>query len=219
MNKHLKYLLNGVMLIVPLVATVYIIGWVAFKLDEVVLWGASVVIGEARAERFDLPFPGVGLLGTVVVLYAIGRLGQLWLFTWIVNVGERVVGRIPLIKTLYSSVRDMLNFVVGDHKESAGRAVIYNVPGSDIKMMGVVTSERPPSQFSDKCEGNVCVYFPMSYQLGGYTMMVPPDALETVDVDGMVMMRLAMTGGVGSKQGAPEKPKSPLNRNLNSAAE
>ena len=208
MNRHLKILLNGVMLIVPLVATIYIIGWIAFKLDGAVLAIAGMVVGEETAARLELPFPGVGLLGTILVLYGVGRLGQIWLFAGIVNAGERMVNRIPLIKTLYSSVRDMLKFVIGDQKEGAGRAVIYSIPGSDVKLMGVVTSEHPPDQLSDQCSGKVCVYFPMSYQLGGYTAMIAPEHLETVNVDGMVMMRLAMTGGVGSKQqAAAPKPE------------
>jgi uncharacterized membrane protein len=205
MKRHFRYFLEGVVLVAPLAVTVYVVFQVAAWLDTKSLRALNLLANPEK-DYEALPFPGMGVIVTLLGVYLIGRLGSNWAFGQAVRYWESLLVRIPLFKVLYSSVRDMLKFVVGDKSSGSGRAVTYQAPGLETKMMGVVTAEMAPAGTVEKREDYACVYFPLSYQLGGITMLVPKDKLADAKLDGLTMMRLAMTGGVAGKDGDATAP-------------
>jgi len=209
MNRHARYFVQGLALTAPLGLTLYVVISLALWLDRGVVWLGARLAGKAPDE-VSVPFVGVGLLFTLGAVYAIGILGQLWIVNRLVRFGEGVLRRIPLLKTLYGAIKDMLRFVFGDEDTQAGRAVTYEVPGMGIKMMGVITSDHPPRAMAPGNEDCACVYFPMSYQIGGFTFLVPKERLNRLALEGMALMRLAMTAGVDS--GAAAAKAGPASR-------
>jgi len=122
-----------------------------------------------------------------------------WLFRWAVGLVERLVGRLPVIKTVYEGVRDILKLFSGDSKQT-GKVVRYHVAGTNIQMLGIQTSASPRGT-SDP--DRVAVYLPMSYQIGGFTVYLPADAVEPIDMTVEEAMKLAATAeaGVGASDG------------------
>ena len=104
--------------------------------------------------------------------------------------------RIPLVKTIYGGIRDLMGFFQGRSKESGpGNVVVVNVSG--MKLLGFVTREdfrSLPSGIGE--EGDVGVYLPMSYQIGGFTIFVPRSTLTAVDMSVEDAMRFTMTAGM-----------------------
>lgn len=209
MKKHMRYLLQGVVLVAPLAITIYLIVVAVIWLDGPMRWLLMHAVGEERAKLpIFYPIRAFGFIFMMCVIYLIGRLTNLWLFRTIAEGGESLLERIPLLKTVYTSVRDLMQFVVGDKKRGASRPVLYNVPGTGIKMMGLMTCGTPPEALRAGNEGMACVFFPLSYSIGGFTVLVPADKLEAVQGTSAAMLRLVVTGGVSGYE-APQQPDSP----------
>ena len=85
--------------------------------------------------------------------------------------------------------------------EDAKRVVLVTMPGSEMKLMGFVTRDDfrdvPDALGTEK---TVAVYLPMSYQLGGFTVMIPQASVEPIDMDMEQAMRFALTGGMVGKR-------------------
>jgi uncharacterized membrane protein len=128
----------------------------------------------------------------------IGLLAKSWLFGWLINLGEQMVERIPLVKSLYSAVRDLLQFLGGTREESRGRPAVLKSADGEIVLLGLITQTKPQKFLPDD-EERIAVYLPMSYQIGGFTFYVPPDRVQ--EIEGITvedLLKLSMTAGVGA---------------------
>lgn len=171
MKTHARIYLAGLMVTVPALVTFAAIGW----LDGLI------------RELIPLP-PGIALLVFLAAIYPVGLLTKLWLFRRIVRLGEKLIDRIPLVKTLYGAVRDLLKFLGGDEKRPKGEAVRLEV-GPAGHMLGVTTGAA--------AEGDrVGVYLPMSYQIGGFLLYVPREKLVPAGMDVEAALKLILTGGM-----------------------
>jgi len=102
------------------------------------------------------------------------------------------------VKTVYRAIKDFVDyFSPGDGLETR-KVVKLKLPGQPITLIGFITREdfsRLP--FGEP--GEVAVYLPLSYQIGGYTLIVPADWLEPVDMPFEDAMRLVVTAGVSRR--------------------
>ncbi len=188
--------LKGLAAILPVFVTVYLIVWIA-RTAENVLGGII---------RFILPeslyVPGIGLLLGVGLVFAVGVLLQAYLIRRLFGWGEALVQRIPLIKTIYSAVQDLMGFIARGNQQQASQVVLVRVSLGDTsaRLMGLVTREDwdglPDAMGGDD---EVAVYLPMSYQVGGYTLILQRKHLEPVDMGIDEAMRFALTAGMSTQ--------------------
>jgi len=208
MKKISRKLLAGLATILPLVITVYVLYWV--------ITSAEILL--SRLLRLVLPegwyWPGMGIAAGIILLFLIGLLTQAWLVRTLVAWGERIVFKIPLIKTIYGSVHDLMGFVVRGHDPALSQVVTITLGEPAITLIGFVTREDLtdfPAAMGG--EGKIAVYLPMSYQLGGYTVIVPRSAVQPLDISLEEATRFVLTGGVASgsssSAGAFKKEKKP----------
>ncbi len=204
MNKQARIFLAGVMLIAPFAVTAYVVWWVGAGVDRLV----KPVI-QWFAPDAAVP-PGLGLVVALAAVYGVGLLTHLWAFRGAVGLLERVFARVPVIRSIFESVRDILGLFGGDAGQM-GQVVRYRLPGSEVELLGIRTCTSPRAAGGDK----VAVYLPMSYQLGGFTVYVRPDAVEPVDMSVEEALKIAATAEAGpaldtKRQGpAPAKPPKP----------
>jgi len=143
------------------------------------------------------PLPGIGIIVGVAAIYAIGLLARSWLFGGLIGLGEKIVDKIPLVKSVYSAVRDLLQFLGGGKEEERGKPAIVASEDGKVQLLGLITQEQP-EKFLPGAEGRVAVYLPMSYQLGGYTVFMNRDAVQ--EIEGLTvedLLKLSLTAGVG----------------------
>ena len=115
------------------------------------------------------------------------------LFAW----GEAVLNRLPLVKSLYSAIKDFMAYFSPDNKAAMSKVVLVQLPGQAFELLGFVTREdfsRLPVQLS--MDDPVAVYLPFSYQIGGYTLFLPRSCLTPVDMPFEEAMKLVLTGAV-----------------------
>ena len=191
MKKQIRIFITGALVTIPFAVTVYLAHWAGKALYDL---GKGVMPGWDGPEWAGA---GLGALIILAAIYVIGVLMHWWVFRWMVGLVERVVARLPVIKTVYEGVRDILKLFSGDPKQ-IGQVVRYHIPGTNVQMLGIRTSTSPRGN-----PDRVAVYLPMSYQIGGFTVYLPADAVEPVDMTVEEAMKLAATAeaGVGASEG------------------
>lgn len=200
MRKILTLTMSGLVTVLPLALTVYVIWWVVHTLEEW-LRRALIAVKIVSPEHY---WPGLGLCAGFVLLLAVGSLvnayaGRLLLKTW-----NDFLGRIPFIKTLYGGFRDVVSLLPSGsgEKRDLQRVVLARFGG--VRAIGFVTREDVPEVLNSHGGHDwVTVYFPMSYAFGGYTVYLSRDQVEPLDISVEDAMRLAITAGLtaaGSRQ-------------------
>ena len=192
-------LLSGFFTIVPVVLTAYLLYWGAVTSEE--------VMGSLLQKLLPdiIYFPGLGTLVGLVIMFLVGLLMKAVLVRQVFALGEGILYRLPIIKTVYSAIRDLFDFFT-PRKDSFGRVVIVCL--GEIEVIGFVTQEDParlPEAF--RGEDTVLVYLPMSYMIGGYTLLVPQSAIRPCNMSMDEAMRFALTAGITGKKVAKDKPR------------
>ncbi len=120
-----------------------------------------------------------------------------WIFQQFMKLGERALLHIPMVKVVYKALKDLFAMFSGDEQSNMLQVVCVEIPGTQMKLLGFVTR----SDFSDLAQGvanagDVAVYLPMSYQIGGYTVVVPRSQVTPVDMAREQAMRFILTAGL-----------------------
>lgn len=196
MKQITRTFFTGLAVTLPVVATLYLIIWVA-NATERTLDGLL---------RFVLPqavyLPGLGVALGIALIFVVGLLMRTWaarkIFAWT----ERLMYRVPLIKSVYGMLRDFTDLLSQPQKQGLRQVVLVRLGGTDLRVMGFVTREDlaglPPG-IGDP--GTIAVYMPMSYQIGGYTALVPRTAVQVVDMPLEEAMRFTLTAGLSASPG------------------
>lgn len=190
MKKFGNLFLQGLIAILPIAATVSILYWLGAYAES--LLGGLL----KRGLPDDWYWPGMGLLAGVVATCFIGLLVNAYLFQQVNKIAENTLSRIPLVKTIYNGVRDITAFLSASrHKSDMKTSVLVRL-NEDMRVVGFVTSDNVPY---DATEESVAVYLPMSYQIGGYTIFIPKDRLEPLNMPIEDAMRMVITACMGKR--------------------
>ena len=201
MKKLVTLFLQGLIAILPIALTVYLVYWLAASAESVL----------GKAMRFaisdDYYVPGLGVLAGFLMTLGIGVLLRLWLFRRVFSLGETLLQKIPGIKSLYGSIRDVVGFFDASKQKEFDKTVMVALADENMRLMGLVTRE----DFRDLPEGigdeqTVAVYLPMSYQLGGFTVMVPKAKIRPVDMKVDQAMQFVLTAAVSAKNKEKKQP-------------
>lgn len=184
-----RLLAKGLFTILPIVLTVYFIYWLGVTTESLLSGPLKVWL---PAEFY---VPGMGLIAGFVVLIVVGLLVNAYVIRRVITFSESLILRIPVVKTVYSAVRDLTGLMkVGDKGGELQRVVMVQFgPG---KVIGFVTQENATLPGLGTDEELVAVYMPMSYQIGGYTLYLPRDRIEPTDLTVEAAMRIVLTGGI-----------------------
>lgn len=193
MRKVLTLTMSGLVTVLPLALTVYVIWWVVHTLEEW-LRRALIALKIVSPEHY---WPGLGLIAGFLLLLAVGSLvnayaGKMFLRYW-----NDFLGRIPFVKTLYGGFRDVVSLLPSGSGEKRDLQRVVLARFGDVRAIGFVTREDVPEVLNDHGGHDwVTVYFPMSYAFGGYTVYVPRSQVQALDISVEDAMRLAITAGL-----------------------
>jgi uncharacterized membrane protein len=189
-----RIFLTGVLTVVPVVATVYLLFWL-FSTAESFL---------GKPLRWLIPDgyyrDGMGLLIGIGVIFVVGVLMRAYIVRRVFRFSEKILLGVPLIKTIYAALRDFFGMFADQGSSKGIQVVMVNLPGSSMRLIGFVTRD----DFSDLPDGiaepgEVAVYLPMSYQVGGYTVYMPRSQLSAIRMSREQAMRFVLTAGLKSK--------------------
>ena len=191
-----KIILTGLIAVLPITATLYLLVWLMTTAENVL----------GRVLQFSLPEgwykPGMGVAAGLVMIFLTGLMMENFFARKVVEKAEGIIYRVPLIKSIYRAVRDFLTFLSQGKNRGPRQVVAVKVGQTGIKLVGFVTRNDLSFLGEGLGEGRVAVYIPLSYQIGGYTALVPQSAVEPLDVPLEKAMQFVMTAGIieGSKQ-------------------
>ena len=143
---------------------------------------------------------GMGLAVGIAAIFVVGVLMRAYIVRRLFALTEKIFLNVPLIKTIYAALRDFFGLFAGQDDQVSLQVVTVKIPGSDMRLMGFVTRDH----FSDlpdgvAGEGEVAVYLPMSYQIGGYTVFMPRSQIKPVAMSREQAMRFVLTAGLKAK--------------------
>jgi uncharacterized membrane protein len=193
MRKILTLTMSGLVTVLPLALTVYVIWWVVHTVEGW-LRQALIALGIVSPEHY---WPGLGLIAGFVLLLVVGSLVNAYAGKILLRYWDDFLGRIPFVKTLYGGFRDVLSLLPSGSGEKRDLQRVVLARFADVRAIGFVTREDVPSVLHAHGGNNwVTVYFPMSYAFGGYTIYLPREHIEPLDISVEDAMRLAITAGL-----------------------
>jgi uncharacterized membrane protein len=176
-GRILRYFFSGTLFIVPLVATAYFIYTSFTWLDE----------------QLRLPYPGLGFLIIIAFITLVGYLSTNYVFKTIGQLFDRGMNRIPFVKLIYATVKDLLGAFVGDKKKFNKPVLVRINKDNNLYQIGFITqSDLKELGITDM----VVVYFPHSYAFSGYHYFVPRESIRPLDIPGPTAMKFIVSGGV-----------------------
>lgn len=195
MNKLTRSFLVGLSILLPVVLSVQLVIWTFTTIES---WLKSVWI---LLLPEDLYFPGIAFVSFILLATAIGYSSRHAFARQIWRAPGLLIEKTPLINFIYNTIKDFLDLMGG--KSFSDQSVVWvSLPQSESRLLGIVTKQGGDgdsklSQMIEKDE--VAVYLPMSYQAGGYMLVLPADQVEKADIEPGEALRLIMSAGLGQR--------------------
>jgi uncharacterized membrane protein len=189
MSGLLKYFFRGLVVLGPLVLTVWLTVEIFRRVDR---WLGGL---------FGFTIPGAGVLITIAAITLFGFLASNLLARTLLGAVESIFTRLPFVRLLYASTRDLLNAFVGERRRFDAPVVVTLGAGGSVKALGFVTQE---SLAGYGLAGYVAVYLPHSYNVTGNVIVVPAAQVERISAGGAEIMAFIVSGGVAGGVAAAE---------------
>ena len=186
-----KHILTGLITILPVTLTLYLLYWLVITAEMVMGDLIKLLLPEVKY------WPGMGSTVGIVVAFLIGLLMHAYIFRRLFQMAEQVLYRMPLIKSVYRAISDFFDYFSPTTKKEFDQVVSVSIGNTEMEVIGFVTqanSERLPKDF--RGEDSILVYIPLSYMIGGYTLLIPRSAVRPLDMNMEEAMRFALTAGV-----------------------
>lgn len=153
-----------------------------------------------------LRIPGVGFVITIALITAVGFLASNLLTRGLLGLIESLLDRLPFVRLLYGSTRDLLNAFVGEKRKFDKPVLVTLFAGGTVRVFGFLTQESL-SQFG--LADQVTVYIPQSYGFAGNLIVVPMAQVEPVAAESAEVMAFILSGGVTRWGDSGEGPRLP----------
>src|SRR3982750_4520985 len=170
-------LLKGLLTILPIGLTLYLVYWMGVTTESLLSKPIKWVVDDANY------WPGMGLITGFVILFLVGLAVNAFLVRRVLGLGEELLLRVPVVKTVYSAIRDMTRLVNTDKKKGDLDRVVTVDVGLG-RLIGFVTQEHAKDLGIGGGDDLVAVYLPMSYQIGGYTIYLPRSEGHEAELQG-----------------------------------
>jgi len=184
-----RIFLTGLATVVPLALTIALLVWLGVYAEALLGGAVKWILPDAWV------FPGLGVLLGVGVVFGVGVLMQAWVVRRLFDLGEALLERIPLVKTVYGSIKDVMQMLSRRDGSESGKPVVVRLPGHEESLIGFVTREALSAPYASG--DTVAVYLPMSYQIGGYTLLLPRENIQPLETSANEAMRFVLTAGMG----------------------
>jgi uncharacterized membrane protein len=190
MKKLASYFFQGLLFVVPSVVTFYIV-------YMAVIWMANLLpikVPISIPGFDDIQLPGLGIVVILAVITVLGYIGTRFVRNPFFMMLEGLIERTPLLKIIYSSVKDLIEAFVGE-KKRFNQPVLVTINSSPIvQRIGFITE----NDLTDLGLGKekMAVYLPFSYGFNGQLVIVETNHVMKLDASGTEMMKFVISGGV-----------------------
>src|SRR5580765_4533223 len=177
MSRLFNYFLRGLVVVVPLALTVYVCFVIFTTIDS---WLSLII-------------RGVGFILALVLITMVGALASSIVTRQLLGAVDKMFDKLPFVRLLYSSAKDMLNAFVGEKRRFDKPVLVSLSADGSVKILAFLTSD---SLGTLGLVDQVTVYMPQSYGFAGHILVVPSNRVERIDADAAEVMAFIISGGV-----------------------
>lgn len=214
-----KFVVAGLLVWLPLAVTVWVLAWLVGLMDGIFGWlltGVAAVLpasAQAAVERLR-DWPGLGVIVMLAVLlvtgvFATNFFGQWWLRQW-----DRLVGKIPIVKSIYSSVKQVADTLFSSSGQAFREAVLVQYPRAGAWTIAFVTG-RPGGEVAEHLQGDyLSIYVPTTPNpTSGFFLMLPRADVIELDMTVDAALKYIVSMGVVAPAAPGLVPRLPVARN------
>jgi uncharacterized membrane protein len=183
MKKIVNYFLQGLLFVVPIVVTLY------------VLYALLAWVDNLLPFLSDLKIPGLGIVAVLLFVTVAGYIGMRFLGNPLFAYLQHLLERAPLVKLIFTSVKDLIGAFVGEKKSFNYPVAVKLEKNSDTERIGFIT--RHEMEHLGFGQDKVAVYLPFSYSFMGEVVILPKENVRKIDASGPDMIKFVISGGVG----------------------
>lgn len=190
-----KFFLSGLKAFVPGAVTIAIVIWIFSSIEAFF----STIIKNLLP--YGYYFDGLGIIVGLVLILFLGMIINAWAIKHLYRFADSIIKKIPFIKTIYTSIQDLVDFIEKSQDKDYNQVVLCRV--GRFKVLAFVTRQSfdgLPEEYGDK--DSVLVYMPMSYQIGGYMLSVPRRHVTPINIPANKAMTLILTAGMMGAESA-----------------
>lgn len=203
MSSIRRWLLAGLLVLVPLAITLAVLDWIVSTLDQTLLilpmaWHPDRVLG------FHLP--GFGVLLTLGIVLLMGAIASNFLGKKLLMVGNALLRRIPIVRSIYSSVKQVSDTLFSENGNAFRKALLVQWPREGVWTIGFLTG-LPGGDVVNHLPGDyLSVYVPTTPNpTGGYFVMLK----KTECIELKMSVDEALTYVISMGVVVPAKPAAP----------
>ncbi|MDO8270778.1 MAG: DUF502 domain-containing protein [Gammaproteobacteria bacterium] len=195
MKRLTRALLTGLTLLLPVVLSLQVALWMVTTLEGWLksLWEIAL------PEQWYVP--GLGALALLLLATGIGLSTRMWLLGLLWKMPGRLLEKVPVISYIYNTIKDFADMMGG--KNFSEQSVVWvTLPQAQARLLGIVTKRGADkdSRLAQMIgDDELAVYLPMSYQAGGYMIIVKEAQVARVDMEPGDALRLIMSAGLGQR--------------------
>lgn len=183
-------MVRGLVVVLPIGLTLWLLWWLGSSAESLLRQPILLLLPDR------LYVPGMGIVAGLVLLLAAGTMVNALIVRRVLASWESFLDRIPVVKTIYGAFRDFTRLLPAAGQRRDLKRVVMASFG-EARLIGFVTRDDASELgIVGRDEDMVAVYFPMSYQIGGYTVLLPRSRVEPLDIPVEAAMRLVLTGGL-----------------------
>ncbi len=180
-KKLLNYFFRGLLVFTPVALTIGVVVWAFTSLDRMF------------RDLLRVDIPGLGLAITLAIIFLIGILTSNFIGRKLVALIDRIFNKVPLIKMLYGSLKDLIEAFAGDKKKFDRPVVAQIAPGSSARVLGFITQDDLTNL---GLKDYIAVYLPQSYNFAGNVVLFPRESVIPLDIPASEAMTFIVSGGV-----------------------
>ena len=199
-NTLKKAFVNGLLVVLPLGFTVYIL-WLVYRFINSITGRGSyfggLISGLLVSTIGRRWFPGIGVILTVLLVFLIGLATRIYVGRKIYDLVDRAIQATPLINKMYDTVKQIINAVFNRKLSSFREVVMFEYPRKDVHAIGFVTNEKMERISKQLDEDVIAVFvFTTPNPLSGLILLVPRKDLTFLDINIEEGLRLVLSLGI-----------------------
>lgn len=197
-----QYLIAGVLVTAPITITL----WLLITIVDFIDWWVNSLIPPEYSPNVYLPYdiPGLGLVIMVVGLIFIGMLATNFLGRFFVRIGEGILDRLPIIRSLYGAIKQILETVFANQSEAFREVVLIEYPRKDMWVIGFLTGKAKGEVQKYTSDDVLNIFVPTTPNpTSGFLLFVPDKDVIRMNMSVEEGIKLVVSAGIVT----PEKMK------------
>jgi uncharacterized membrane protein len=189
-----RYLIAGLLVWVPLAITIWVLHWLVTTLDQTLLLMPESLRPEAL---LGIYIPGLGVVFSFVLLIVTGVIAANFFGQRLIHAWEAILGRIPVVKSIYSSVKQVSDTLLSENGTAFRKALLIEFPRPGCWTIAFLTGTPAEAVAVHLPPDHISVYIPTTPNpTGGYFVMVPKGSVRELDMSVDEALKYIISMGV-----------------------